>query len=172
MKLLSLKKIETKEKNLIYNWRKKNFVKKYLLNKKITKSSHLIWFKKKIKSKKFSAWIVIFNKKKIGLIQTDTIRKKGICNAGFYLANLSYSFLAFDVMNVLHDFVFNKLKFKKIESYISYENYNIRKLNKINGYKEINNKYIYKKFIITYLTKCNWKKSNGYIYHKKKYGKI
>lgn len=172
MNLLSLKKIENKDKNLIFGWRKKNFVKKYLLNKKITKSSHSIWFKKKIKSRKFSAWIVIFNKKKIGLIQTDSIRKKKICNAGFYISNLSYSFLAFDVMNVLHDFVFNKLKFEKIESYIFYKNNNIRKLNKINGYNELNNKYIYKKFIITYLTKGNWKKSNGYIYYKKKYGKL
>ena len=172
MKLLSLKKIETKDKNLIFSWRKKNFIKKYLLNNKITKSSHSTWVKKKIKSRKFSAWIVIFNKKKIGLIQTDTIRKKNNCNAGFYLANLSYSFLAFDVMNVLHNFVFNKLKFEKIERYISYENYNIRKLNKINGYKEMSNKYIYKKFIINYLTKSNWKKSNGYIYYKKKYGKL
>ena len=65
MNLLSIKKIETKDKNLIFGWRKKNFVKKYLLNKKITKSSHSIWFKKKIKSRKFSAWIVIFNKKKL-----------------------------------------------------------------------------------------------------------
>ena len=75
-------------------------------------------------------------------------------------------------MNVLHDFVFNKLKFKKIESFISNKNYNIRKLNKINGYNELNNKYIYKEFIITYLTKNNWKKSNGYIYYKKKYGNL
>ena len=172
MNLLSLKKIETKDKNLIFSWRKKKFVQKHLVIKKITKSSHLIWFKKKIKSRKFSAWIIIFNKKKIGLIQVDSIRKKKICNAGFYISKPSYSFLAFDVMNVLHSFVFNKLKFEKIESYISYKNYNIRKLNKINGYKELNNKYIYKKFIITYLTKSNWIKSNGYLYHKKKYGKF
>lgn len=76
MNLLSLKKIENKDKNLIFGWRKKNFVKKYLLNKKITKSSHSIWFKKKIKSRKFSAWIVIFNKKKNWLNTNGLYKKK------------------------------------------------------------------------------------------------
>ena len=101
MKLLSLKKIESIDKELIYKWRNKKFVKKYLLSKKINKVSHTNWFDKKLKSKKYSAWIVEFNKKKIGLIQVDSLRKKKFCNAGFYIANLKYSFLLFEVTYLL-----------------------------------------------------------------------
>jgi uncharacterized membrane-anchored protein YitT (DUF2179 family) len=172
LKSLNLKKITKEDKDLIYKWRKKKFVKKYLLNQNITKLSHSYWLQRKINSKIFSAWLIKFNKKKIGLVQVDSIKKKNICNAGYYIANLEYSFLTFEVMNILHNLVFEKLKFKKIESYISNKNLNIRKLNKFNGYKESNKKHIYKNFIITYLTLQNWKKSKGYIYFKKKYGKL
>ena len=172
MNFIKFKKIEIKDKNIIYKWRIKKKVKKYLLHQKITKSSHSAWFKKKIKSSKYSAWIILINKKKIGLIQTDSIGKSKSCNAGFYIANTNYSFLSFEVICLLNNFVFNTLKFNKIESYISKENLNIRKLNKINGYIELSKKFNYNNFIITYLTKSNWKKSKGYNYYIKRYGKL
>ena len=72
----------------------------------------------------------------------------------------------------LHNFIFNQLKFNIIESYISILNKNIRKLNKMNGYKEVKKEKINEVFLKTFLTKKLWEKSTAFKKLKKKDGKI
>ena len=172
MKLIYFKKIELRDKNLIYNWRTKHFVKKFLQKKTIDRSKHDKWFKKKLRSKKFSAWTIIYNGNKIGLIQVDSLRKKKICNAGYYIAYTRYSYLTYEIMINLHNFIFNELNFNIIESYISIFNKNIRKLNKMNGYKEVKKEKTNEVFLKTFLTKKLWEKSTAFKKLKKKDGKI
>ena len=75
-------------------------------------------------------------------------------------------------MNIIHQLIFIKLKFKKISSYISKANINFRKLNKYNGYKEFNELEFNNKFIYTSLKKTDWLKSKSFCYFKKKYGRL
>jgi len=158
LKLIYFYKIEQEDKNLIYSWRKKSNVIKFLCKKKIDKSSHQKWFNKKLRSINFSAWTIMYSKKKIGLIQIDSIRKKKICNAGYYIAYTRYSYLTYEVMNNLHNFIFNKLKFDRIESYISILNKNVRKLNKMSGYKELKKKMWMMKIFKNIFIKINVEK--------------
>ena len=172
MKYLKLYKINYSDRELVLNWRKKNLVNNFLLKKKITKQEHHDWFKEKMNSKKFSAWIIRYCKKKIGLTQIDKTTDANVCNAGFYTISKNYSFLTFEIMNIIHQLIFIKLKFKKISSYISKANINFRKLNKYNGYKEFNELEFNNKFIYTSLKKTDWLKSKSFGYFKKKYGKL
>ena len=172
MKYLRLYKINYSDKELIYNWRKKKIVNNFLLRKKITKNEHDDWFKEKMNSKKFSAWTIRYCGKKIGLTQIDKTTGANACNAGFYTINKKYSFLTFEIMNIIHQLIFIKLKFKKISSYISKKNINFRKLNKYNSYKECGEHEFNNKFIYSSLKKTSWLKSKGFFYFKKKYGKL
>ena len=117
--------MEKKKKKLI------DFLKK----KKSQKTSNMEGIKKKKSRKIFSAWIIKYNKEKIGLIQIDCINDK-TCNAGFYIVKEKYFFLTFFVINLLHYKIFIDLELKKIKSFISTDNKKIRKLNKLCGYIE------------------------------------
>jgi hypothetical protein len=125
-----------------------------------------------MKSKKFSAWVIRYCKKKIGIIQIDKTNDANDCNAGFYTISKKYSFLTFEIMNIIHRLIFIKFKFKKISSYISENNINFRKLNKYNGYKECDEHEFNSKFIYSSLKKTDWLKSKSFFYFKKKYGKL
>jgi hypothetical protein len=172
LKYLRLYKINYSDKERIYNWRKKKIVNNFFLRKKITKQEHHDWFKEKMNSKKFSAWIISYCRKKIGLTQIDKTNDANVCKAGIYTISKKYSFLTFEIMNIVHQLIFIKLKFKKISSYIAKKNINFRKLNKYNGYKECNEHEFNNKFIYSSLKKTDWLKSKGFFYFKKKYGKL
>jgi len=166
IKFCSLKK---KDKYLIYKWRNSKLANKFLLKKKINNDEHNEWFLKKLNNKDSLAWIINFNKHKIGLAQTNKIKKK-TCNAGFYIINRKYSYLTFLVINLLHYKIFCEYDYKAIQSYINVKNNKIRKLNKMCGYKE--NKKKCRDFIFTRLTYSKWSKSLGYKYLKGIYGNL
>jgi hypothetical protein len=169
---LKLEKIKFKDKAAIFKWRNTKIVNKYLLIKKIKKKEHNKWFDKTIKSRKYTAWVIKYFQKNVGLAKIDKTKYLNVCNAGFYLVKKKYSFLTFEIMHKLHELIFIKFKFKKIYSYISKNNKNFRKLNELNGYKEIQEVKKNSDFILTSLSKKDWLKSRSYNYLIKKYGKI
>tara|TARA_B100000212_G_C27347991_1_gene522271 strand:- start:526 stop:1044 length:519 start_codon:yes stop_codon:yes gene_type:complete len=172
LKHLKLYKINSKDQNLIFEWRKKKIVHNFLLKKKINQIEHREWFKKKLSSKKYSAWTIRYYDKKIGLTQIDMTKCKNVCNAGFYTISKDYAFLSFEIMNLFHRLIFTKLKFNKIFSYIAKKNINFRKLNKLNGYRELREFELNNEFIYTSLKKKDWLNSKGFIYFRRKYAKL
>ena len=169
MRKIKFAPVKNKDKELIFRWRNSKFVKKFLLVGKINYDEHSNWISEKLKNKNSLAWIIIFNKEKIGIAQFKKHKKK-TCNAGFYLIGKKYSYLTFFIINLLHFKIFRKLKCNKIESYINLKNINIRKLNKMSGYTE--GKMKEKDFIFTCLIYSRWIKSFGYKYFKSSYGKL
>ena len=161
--------VKKRDKPLVFKWRNSKLFNQFLLKKKIKLSEHNKSFDEKLKKNDSFAWIVIFNKEKIGLVQLEKLKKK-TCNAGFYIIQKKYSYLTFLIINLLHYKVFIELGYRVIESYINIKNKKIRKLNKMSGYKESKKKGV--DFICTKLTNSNWLKSFGYKYLKGNYGNI
>lgn len=161
--------LKKKDKLLVFKWRNSYFVNRFLLKKKINLNEHNHWFLEKLKKNNSLAWIIFFNKEKIGLVQLEKLKNK-TCNAGFYISKKKYSYLTFLIINLLHYKVFIELGYKFIESYINIKNQKIRKLNKMSGYKEGKKKS--RDFINTRLTYSKWLKSLGYKYLKGNYGNI
>ena len=169
MKKIKLCRLVNVDQSIIFKWRNKKKINRFFEKKKITQDEHCVWFNKKKKQKIFSAWIIKYNKEKIGLIQIDSINDK-TCNAGFYIVKEKYFFLTFFVINLLHYKIFIDLELKKIKSFISTDNKKIRKLNKLCGY--IEKKKTKTDFIHTELIKTQWLKSFGYKYFKVNHGNI
>lgn len=169
MRNLKFSNLTTKDKSTIFKWRNSKHVSQFMTKKKVSSDEHNKWFRERLKKKSSFAWIINFNKEKIGLIQIENLKKKN-CNAGFYIAKKKYSYLTFLIINMLHYKIFYEHKFKVIKSYINLKNKKIRKLNKMCGYEE--SKKLGKNFVLTRLVYIKWLKSLGYKYLKGNYGNI
>ena len=169
MRNLKFSNLTIKDKSTILKWRNSKHVSQFLMKKKITLDEHNEWFKEKLKKKSSFAWVINFNKEKIGLVQIENLKTK-YCNAGFYVAKKKYSYLTFLIINLLHYKIFYEYEFRVIHSYINIKNEKIRKLNRMCGYEE--NKKLSKNIVLTRLTYLKWIKSLGHKYLKGNYGDI
>tara|TARA_A100001015_G_scaffold32141_1_gene35724 strand:+ start:1070 stop:1618 length:549 start_codon:yes stop_codon:yes gene_type:complete len=170
---IKFEKIFPKNYKLIFDWRNTKFIREKMLNpKKISYKEHLYWCKNLKKDKYNQSYIIKYKNKKIGLISIKKIDKKNkTCTWGYYIAEVSYQYLALLVQLKFISWIFDKKNIKKIWGETLSNNKNILKIHKYFGFKvdgvikkgvKINSKYV--DIILTSLFRNEWNKNKKRIF--------
>lgn len=137
--MLEMIRLQKKHLGILLKWRTQAYIQEVMLTE-VSKSfdDQLKWFDTIIKDKTKKYWIIRFNNVLIGVVNLDKIdmsAKK--CTAGFYIGEQSYSSLGAIVLPCLYNFVFKKLKLKKIYGSVVSSNEKILKIHRLHGYKQV-----------------------------------
>ncbi len=141
-----------------------------LNQKKIYYKHHLQWFKNLRKNSMQKNYIIYYKKNQIGVASIKEINSSNkTCTWGYYIADISFRYLATLVQFRFLDLIFNKLQIRKIWGETISTNKRILKIHRLFGFikegtyrKHIKVKNRYEDIILTSLFKNDWN-----IYKKK-----
>jgi UDP-4-amino-4,6-dideoxy-N-acetyl-beta-L-altrosamine N-acetyltransferase len=171
IKHIKFKKILLKDLKKVLIWRNSSFVRLKMLNqKKIYYKHHLQWFKNLRKNSMQKNYIIYYKKNQIGVASIKEINSSNkTCTWGYYIADISFRYLATLVQFRFLDLIFNKLQIRKIWGETISTNKRILKIHRLFGFikegtyrKHIKVKNRYEDIILTSLFKNDWN-----IYKKK-----
>lgn len=177
LKKIKFKTILSNDLKLILRWRNSIFIRSKMLNqKKISYNEHKSWFKKLKKDTTNKAYMITYDKKKIGVANISQIDNRNkLCTWGYYIALKNYRYLALLVEIKLIDLMFYKFNIRKIWGRTISTNKKILKIHKILGFKleglqkehiKVNN--YYRNIVLTSLLKNEWKDRKNKILRKLK----
>ena len=171
--LITFKEIKISDAEKILKWRRKDRITNYQftnINNSIPTQKK--WIKDSYKKKDYYHWLVIFKKKPIGFISINRIDlKKSETTWSWYIGEEKYIMLGGYIPPYFYNWVFNKLKIKKIYANVFEKNYNVIQIHKLHGYKSSKKLYFKKKndnkinYVKMFLSKKKWnfKKYSKYV---------
>jgi UDP-4-amino-4,6-dideoxy-N-acetyl-beta-L-altrosamine N-acetyltransferase len=135
-----------------------------LNQKKIYYKHHLQWFKNLQKNSTQKNYIICYKKNQIGVASIKEINSSNkTCTWGYYIADVSFRYLAVLVQFRFLDLIFNKIKIRKIWGQTISTNKRILKIHSLFGFikegvyrKHIKVKNRYEDIILTSLFKNDW----------------
>lgn len=163
---ITLKKVSFKDIEILRKERNSSFIRSKMLNQKIiTKNDQLKWFKNihKLKNDKY---FCIYDKKTIvGFCSIKEINKFNLnCTWGFYVFQKFKGIYGPIIEYKILEYIFEKLKMKKIYGYTLSSNHEILKIHKFFGFRKegVLKKHILKNkkehdLILTSLFLKDWK---------------
>jgi UDP-4-amino-4,6-dideoxy-N-acetyl-beta-L-altrosamine N-acetyltransferase len=143
--------IKLREENLamIMRWRLKPEVSEYLFTDvENDMDKQLQWFKRVSQDDTCRYWLIYYQDIPIGVINLaaiDLVNKR--CSAGYYIGEMDYRQLGAMILPYLYNYVFLKMKLKKIYGEVMAENKSILQIHKMHGFRQVGSyqKHIFKK---------------------------
>ena len=122
----------------VYEWRRSNFVSQFMLTDVSDKySNHVQWFDEVASSSTCIYWVIKLGQVPVGIANLAEINwDKLECSAGYYIGDKNYTALGALPLPYLYNYVFICLGFKRLFGQVREENYNIRRIHKMHGYRE------------------------------------
>jgi len=123
----------------VLNWRIQPEISRYLLTKvEYDLEKQYQWFDKVSKDESYRYWIISYQDIPIGLLNLAAIDRKNFrCSAGYYIGELQYRQLGAMISPYLYNYVFQKMKFRKIYGEVVAGNKNIMKIHRMHGFREV-----------------------------------
>jgi UDP-4-amino-4,6-dideoxy-N-acetyl-beta-L-altrosamine N-acetyltransferase len=132
-------KLQDKHLQTVLDWRVQPEIAQFMLTEvDYCIDKQRVWFNKISTDKTMAYWIVEYQGVLIGLINLaaiDILAKK--CNAGFYIGDIKYRQLTAFLLPYFYNFIFKKLKFKKIYGEVLGANESILKIHTMQGYRHV-----------------------------------
>jgi len=146
MGLFKFIKLSEQYIDLVFEWRTNLEVSRFLFtNISNDIEIHKQWFNKISKDQNYKYWVIVFNDIPIGIINLASIDRNNFhVSAGYYIGDLKYRSLGAMPLPYLYNYVFQKMKFKKIFGEIIAENKNVLLIHQMHGYRKVG---IYKEHI-------------------------
>ena len=145
--MIKFVKLQNKHLQTVLDWRLQSDISQFMLTEiDDCIDKQRLWFNNISADKTMAYWIVEYQGLSIGLINLaaiDLFAKK--CTAGFYIGDIKYRQLAAFLLPYFYNFIFRKLKFKKIYGEVLSTNKSILKIHMIQGYRHVG---IYKNHIM------------------------
>ena len=136
IKFITLQKEHLK---MVLGWRVQPEVSQYLLTE-VTydlEKQHY-WFERISKDNTCRYWIIVYQNIPIGLFNLAAVDQQNLnCSAGYYIGDLRYRQLGAMIPPYLYNYVFQKMKFRKIYGEVVAGNKNILKIHQMHGFRQV-----------------------------------
>lgn len=136
-----IKFIKLKEEHLekVMSWRVKPEVSSNLnTDVEYNMEEQRRWFNRIDQDDTCRYWMIAYQDVLIGVMNLAAIDRKNLrCSAGYYIGELEYRQLGAMITPYLYNYVFRKMKFKKIYGEVFVDNKNVLKMHKMHGYREV-----------------------------------
>ena len=139
MGLFRFDSFDKKYIDLIYKWRRDEKISQYMFSELDNDyQKHVNWFNQISQDKSCKYWIIKANETPIGLINLASIDVANQrLNAGYYIGEKRYKILGAFPLPYVYNYVFKKMKFRKIYGEVISGNKNILKIHEMHGYSKV-----------------------------------
>ena len=135
--MIRFNRLRKEDLEVVLKWRTTKDVTRYMFgdvdyNMKKQKQ----WFDKISTDSAYRYWMIYYEDIPVGLINLAAVDKINLrCNAGYYIGDMRYRQLGAMIPPYLYNYVFRKMKFKKIYGEVMAENKKVLEMHKIHGFR-------------------------------------
>ena len=132
-------KLSKEHLETVMAWRVKPEVSEYLITDvKYNLENQRCWFKKIESDDTCKYWLIHYGDVPIGVFNLAAIDHTcQRCSAGYYIGEMDYRQLGALIPPYIYNYVFRKMKFRKIYGEVIAGNINVLKMHKLHGFREV-----------------------------------